>query len=77
MGICVCIWRLEIDVICLPQSLSTLVFERGFLTEHRACWLTRLAASLDSGILLSLPAVLGFQGHITTLSFHMGAWGLS
>jgi hypothetical protein len=34
--VCICVWRPEADVSCLPQLLATLSFEIGSPTEHGA-----------------------------------------
>ena len=41
---CVCVWRVEMDALCLPESLSTLFFETGSLQDFRLDWLDQLAS---------------------------------
>lgn len=43
-GECACVWRPEIDVKCLPLSLSILCFDTESTTEPEALYLTTLAS---------------------------------
>lgn len=50
-------WKLVVDTGYLPQFLSKLSFELGFLTEPGAHWLARLASQSALGIHLCEPSL--------------------
>lgn len=52
---CVSIWKHKVGIVCLSQSLYTLLIEVRCQTEHRACqcWLVKLTIVLRILPLLS------------------------
>lgn len=64
-----CVWRPEVNVMCLPQFLSTIYFVAYSLIEAGACFFSwgRWPASSRDSVCLSLPST----GIIHTC---LGAW---
>lgn len=55
MGLCV--WKPEVNIVCLPPTLTTLLFEAGsYWTGHLAIWLNQLPSDLQGSSCLHFTA---------------------
>lgn len=70
---CTWVWRPEVDNGCLPQSLSTLVFETRTLAESRVHWLVQTGWTVSQSP-LDVPLVQGLQTFATISGFFLEYW---
>lgn len=73
----VCIWmcRLEIDIECLPQSISNLLYilRQGLSLKTAFTTLASLARELSPGIICHYPLITGITIGKILLDFHLGS----
>lgn len=70
-----CVWRPEVNVMCLPQFLSTVYFVACSLIEARACFFSwgRWPASSRDSVCLSLLSTGITHTYLGAWLFHMGS----